>query len=170
MEVRLIGVSRAGRRKMFSLDNEVTTLGREPGCTLRVPLGEISRQHCELILSSDKVVIKDLDSANGTFVNDQKISEEELRPGDVISLANAVTLLIQIDGEPDQIDDSKLLLKASVKAGKAKVKEKQPSPAESAASFADTSSGATDADEADDILGESFFLDLEDNQDEDDDI
>lgn len=55
-------------------------------------LGEkkISRRHCQIFVESDKVRIVDLESTNGTFVNNKKISEMELRSGDKVKVGSSV--------------------------------------------------------------------------------
>jgi len=162
MDVKLIAVSPKGGRKIFPLSADVTTLGRAD-CSLRIPLEEISRQHCQVILSEDKATVKDLDSSNGTFVNGEQVTERDLQPGDVISLANALNFLVQIDGQPAEIDEDKL---RRPKPGTAPPKQKKPPPAKPAAPFAATSTSSTDEDVADQILGESFFLDMEDEEED----
>ena len=50
-----------------------TIIGRARDCQLRIASGEISRHHCEILLADDGVYVRDLDSANGTYVNDERI-------------------------------------------------------------------------------------------------
>lgn len=159
MKVNLIALSPKGRRKTFPLDSEVTTLGRQEDCHLRIALKEISRQHCQLLLHADTVRVKDLGSANGTFVNGQKVSEHDLGAGDVVNLASALSFVIQVDGQPTEVDEAKL------RPAAAAPKEEKPVAAEPAAPLSGTESGVTDKNEADLILSESFFLDDEDEED-----
>jgi pSer/pThr/pTyr-binding forkhead associated (FHA) protein len=173
MDVKLISISPKGTRKVFPLVAPVTVFGRQADCDLQIQLGEISRQHCEIQTAGSKVILKDRDSANGTFVNGQKITEQELKAGDVFSLANAINFVVQIDGKPVNIDESKLRrvptpaapepapAKKAVPSKPKPTKAPEPSP-----SFAATSAGPTDKDDADQILGDSFFMDLEDEEEE----
>ena len=162
MDVKLIALSPSGKRKVLTLTSEITTLGRQKDCHLRVPLGEISRQHCQFILNSNKLSVKDLGSSNGTFVNDQKVIQQELHGGDVVSLANALTLMVQIDGQPAKIDESRLRRAKPIR----KAPAEEPASFEPAQPFATTSAGATADDEANQILSESFFLDSEEDEEE----
>ncbi len=173
MDVKLISISPKGTRKVFPLVAPVTIFGRQSDCDLQIQLSEISRQHCEIQTEGNKVFLKDRDSANGTFVNGQKITEQELKAGDVFSLANAITFLVQIDGRPANIDESKLRRvptpAAPAPAPTPKAPPSKPKTAkatEPAPSFAATSTSNTDKDDADQILGDSFFLDLEDEEEE----
>jgi pSer/pThr/pTyr-binding forkhead associated (FHA) protein len=60
----------------------IKTIGRSTGAefTLDVPL--VSRLHCQLSATEEAVQVKDLDSTNGTFVNDKRITSAKLRAGD----------------------------------------------------------------------------------------
>jgi pSer/pThr/pTyr-binding forkhead associated (FHA) protein len=60
-------------------------IGRGKDCHMRPKSDAISRNHCAILTSDDKVVIRDLNSRNGTHVNDEKIDGDcELKPGDKI--------------------------------------------------------------------------------------
>jgi pSer/pThr/pTyr-binding forkhead associated (FHA) protein len=77
----LRGVSGMTFGKVFPLTG-VTVIGRNPDCDLSIPTDEISRRHAELRPSQDGVMVEDLGSANGTFVNDRRITRELIRHGD----------------------------------------------------------------------------------------
>ncbi len=165
MDVNLIALAANGTRKIIRLTDEVTTIGRQTDCSLHIPLGEISRQHCQVILEKNVVSVKDLGSSNGTFVNDQRIVQQDLKAGDVLSLAGAMTLAVQIDGLPAEIDES-VLRRPEVAKDTDKVSvngdDLTPDPAQP---FSATSAGFTPDAEADLILSESFFLDDEEEED-----
>jgi len=48
----------------------------------------VSRVHCEIEIRGKRVLLTDLDSASGTFVNNQRVSECDLKVGDVIRIGN----------------------------------------------------------------------------------
>lgn len=77
----LRGVSGVTFGKVFPLSG-VTVIGRAPECDLSIPTDEISRRHAELRVSQDGVMVEDLGSANGTFVNDRRVTRELLKHGD----------------------------------------------------------------------------------------
>ncbi|HSH27518.1 MAG TPA: FHA domain-containing protein [Wenzhouxiangella sp.] len=65
------------------------TIGRNHDCRPRLNLDRISRHHLKLTLDGERVLIEDLGSTNGTFVNDERISgATELRPGDRLHIAD----------------------------------------------------------------------------------
>lgn len=69
----------------FSLAEGEHTVGRSQDCEIQVNNNSLSRRHAVLIVRKDIVAVKDLDSVNHTFVEDQKVTAEtELRPGNSI--------------------------------------------------------------------------------------
>jgi pSer/pThr/pTyr-binding forkhead associated (FHA) protein len=77
----LRGVSGATFGKVFPLTG-VTVIGRNAECDISIPTDEVSRRHAELRPSQDGVMVEDLGSANGTFVNDRRVTRELLKHGD----------------------------------------------------------------------------------------
>jgi pSer/pThr/pTyr-binding forkhead associated (FHA) protein len=69
-------------------------VGRHPRCDIVVAGSNVSRRHAELILRDGVWVIRDLGSTNGTTVNGSLVGRSELRPGDLVGLADQ---LVQID-------------------------------------------------------------------------
>jgi pSer/pThr/pTyr-binding forkhead associated (FHA) protein len=62
-------------------------VGRDPQCHLRPASALISKRHCALIQRDDKAFIRDFDSTNGTFVNDEPVEgERELKHGDQVKI------------------------------------------------------------------------------------
>lgn len=77
-----------------------TVIGRSPECQLKVASNQISRRHCQILLRETFVAIKDLGSANGTFVNGRRVPPEvevPLTPGTRVMLG---PLHFTIDYEP----------------------------------------------------------------------
>lgn len=101
-----------GERREFTLDGETTMVGRRPDSTLRVASSDVSRQHCQLVVKDGTVVVKDLGSSNGTFVNGQRVAEKQLAPGDRLTVG-PVVFVVQIDGEPAEIKPSDAELEVS---------------------------------------------------------
>ncbi len=60
-------------------------IGRGDDCQLRPQSEAISRHHCVIITSENEVIVRDLKSRNGTFVNDERVADEAvLLSGDVL--------------------------------------------------------------------------------------
>ena len=65
---------------------ECMTVGRSKTCDLPVPMDrKMSRSHFSVYCESTHIVIRDLDSTNGTFVNGARVSERRIHNGDQIS-------------------------------------------------------------------------------------
>lgn len=72
-------------------------IGRDPQCQLRPASVSISKRHCAILVRSGKVFIHDLDSTNGTFVNDQPVKgETELHHQDKLKIG-PLLFGVQID-------------------------------------------------------------------------
>jgi predicted component of type VI protein secretion system len=62
-------------------------IGRDPQCHLRPASPVISKRHCALLTRGEQVFVRDFDSTNGTFVNDQPVKGEvELHHADVLKV------------------------------------------------------------------------------------
>jgi hypothetical protein len=76
-----------GGKQAFSLEQVVINIGRRVDNHLVIDDARVSRLHAQLRAIKNRYVIFDLDSKGGTFVNDERVKERALYPGDVISLA-----------------------------------------------------------------------------------
>jgi pSer/pThr/pTyr-binding forkhead associated (FHA) protein len=106
MEVSLVMFKPNGQRKDFPLLNPRTILGRAESCDLRIPLLSVSRRHCELGVGDEGLTVRDLASSNGTYVNNERVNEAELNPGDRL-VVGPVVFTVQIDGQPEEIQPVK---------------------------------------------------------------
>ena len=71
------------------------TVGRSP--MANVPIGDpsISRRHCQFSLNSQgALMVRDLGSMNGTYVDDRRVTKAVLKPGDVVQIG-AITLRVE---------------------------------------------------------------------------
>src|SRR5207237_1711577 len=80
----LLSAGMAGRSHELKVDR--TTIGRVEDNTFQIPEPSVSSHHCEVLLKGNDVLIKDLNSTNGTFINSEKITEAPLKPGQVLRL------------------------------------------------------------------------------------
>lgn len=69
----------------FTLGNR-TVIGRDNTCDITIPGTHLSRRHAEFLVAGHSLFLRDLDSANGSFVNGKRIQETQLKNGDVIKL------------------------------------------------------------------------------------
>jgi len=87
----LILYSGAAAGQRFDLDEGLSLIGRSPSAAVRVEAIGISRRHAELRVASDGVELRDLGSANFTYVNDVQVNGSvRLADGDLVRVANVV--------------------------------------------------------------------------------
>ena len=84
-------------KQKISLMRDVETIGRSRSATLRLTDPTISGTHAQIKKTPQGVVIKDLGSSNGTFVNDQKIDTHVLKLSDRIRMGNIGLKVYSID-------------------------------------------------------------------------
>lgn len=65
---------------------ERTTVGRVEDNTFHIAEASISSHHAEILLKGNDVVVKDLNSTNGTFINGERVTESVLKPGQTLRL------------------------------------------------------------------------------------
>lgn len=88
MKIRLELVHKNAKVKKVVLKAD-TVIGRSTECGLRIASNEVSRQHCKIGLSDEGVTVRDLGSANGTFVNGYQLEEQtdyEIAPDSELSI------------------------------------------------------------------------------------
>ena len=83
---KLVIQSAEQKGRSYELKVDKTTVGRVDDNTFQIADASVSSHHCEVLLRGTDVVIKDLNSTNGTFINDDKISESVLKPGQKLRL------------------------------------------------------------------------------------
>ena len=91
------------QRRSFSVTRDMTVIGRREDCDLRIPLSDVSRKHCRLILDGDTIKVEDLGSSNGTYRNGERIQQTELSAGDTLQVG-PVVFVLQVDGFPADED------------------------------------------------------------------
>ncbi len=76
--------------KQLRVFNPLTVIGRSTECDLVVKASQVSKRHCRILLTSDQVVVEDLGSSNGTFVNGARIDRAHLQDGDELDIGGHV--------------------------------------------------------------------------------
>ena len=84
-------------QRTYELNAPVTMLGRGTDCDLRLVDPGVSRHHAELRVEDGEVVLVDLGSTNGTFVNGQPVRRVTLADGTQVTLGRT-TLVFRRDG------------------------------------------------------------------------
>jgi len=85
MHVRLKILQGSNTGKELKIPTPKCLIGRGEDCHLRPQSDAISRHHCVVVTSENEVIVRDLKSRNGTFVNEEQVSDEAvLLNGDVL--------------------------------------------------------------------------------------
>jgi hypothetical protein len=95
---KLVILNQGMSGRTFELIIERTTVGRVEDNTFQIADGSVSSHHAEIILRGSDIVIRDLNSTNGTFINNEKVTETVLKPGQTLRFGQ-VELRID-DGKP----------------------------------------------------------------------
>ena len=95
----------AGRR--YELDRPESVLGRHPECDVQIDVGAVSRYHCKVVSESAAFAIEDLNSRNGTFLNEHVIQgRTPLEDGNLIRVCDVVFTFHDREQPPSSSDDS----------------------------------------------------------------
>jgi len=87
-------------------------IGRDPQCQLRPASALISKRHCALIARSGKFFVRDFDSTNGTFVNDEQVKGEcEVKHDDTLKVG-PLTFRVVVEGASVPVNKATPLPKA----------------------------------------------------------
>ncbi len=93
----LLSAGMTGRTLDLKLDK--TTVGRVEDNTFQIAEPSVSSHHCEVLLKGSEVIIHDLNSTNGTFINGEKITERAIKPGQILRLGQ-VEMRLETDAPP----------------------------------------------------------------------
>ena len=78
-----------GEGTLITLEGDCITLGRDPGCTVVIPVTNVSREHAQILRLQNRFFIEDLQSRNGTFVNNVQINARtQLKNNDRIRICD----------------------------------------------------------------------------------
>ncbi len=100
-------------------------LGRDSTCDIVIPGTHLSRTHAELAIKGTKLLIRDLDSSNGTYVNDKRVTEAELESGDMVRFD---VLLFRVHGPTKSADMNATKIRRIEKPPKPTPRQKNTAP------------------------------------------
>ena len=95
---KLVLLSEGFAGRAYELNVEKTTVGRVEDNAFQIAEPSVSSHHAEIILRGNDVVVKDLNSTNGTYINGEKITEAVLKPGQLLKLGQVELRLEGKDG------------------------------------------------------------------------
>src|SRR5215510_5793024 len=99
MPPRLAAISGKHKGATFAISEEPLVIGRETAATICVADASVSRRHSLIEKKDDQFVITDLESLNGTFVNDVPVKSRPLEHGDRVRIGDSQFLFLLHEGE-----------------------------------------------------------------------
>jgi Nif-specific regulatory protein len=120
MNPRLVAIAGKLQGTVLSITDSPAIIGRETAATLYLPDGSVSRKHTQIERDGDKFIVTDLDSLNGTFVNDVPVKRRILEHGDRIRIGNSHFLFLRHEHDVPsesgevQFDDSQSVSGATI--------------------------------------------------------
>jgi len=93
---------------IFDLLDGETVVGRNPDCTIPLEFQGVSRRHFKVIIRDEEAKLEDLGSANGTFLNNNKIEGTiDLNKGDMVKLGSIALKFLPV-GDTERLTYDKL--------------------------------------------------------------
>ena len=123
MDVKLVMFKSNGQRKNFPLEGNTLVIGRGQDCGLRIPLLSVSRRHAQLSIQGEGLYVKDLGSSNGTYIDNQRIADDQAVEAGCRLAIGPVVFTLQIDGQPEQIKEVKTRGQKQAEAKRAQKEE-----------------------------------------------
>lgn len=117
MPPRLAAVSGKLKGAVFAVSEEPLVIGRDTVAGLCIADASVSRRHSRIEKKETGFLISDLESLNGTFVNDVPVKNRLLEHGDRVRIGNAHFVFLTHDGEPASKSSDVTLDEAQVVGG-----------------------------------------------------
>jgi two-component system cell cycle response regulator len=76
--------------KKYNLDTPSVVIGRSSKCDIQIDQESISRNHSKIVNTGKSILVRDLGSTNGTYVNDEPVEEYVLRDSDLIKIGRTI--------------------------------------------------------------------------------
>ncbi len=109
MNPRLVSIAGPLKGATFAVTESETSIGRESANRLSISDPSISRRHSVITREGDRFKIRDLESLNGTFVNDVPVKERGLEHGDRVRIGDYLFLFLLEEGEVAPLSHSVML-------------------------------------------------------------
>jgi CheY-like chemotaxis protein len=98
---KLVVINRTLSTMAHELGQKWVTIGRHDGNSFQIPEISVSGRHCEVLLNGENLIVRDLQSTNGTFVDGKKIIESVVQTGQVLRLGEVeLKLEVSASAEP----------------------------------------------------------------------
>jgi signal transduction histidine kinase/pSer/pThr/pTyr-binding forkhead associated (FHA) protein len=124
---RLLVIKGVDEGKHFELTDDTVSIGRDSSTSFRLHDTEVSRHHAEITNDSGTWTLRDTGSANGSYVNGQKIDETTLHAGDQILIGQTALVFSDaleesLDGVDDLAEQISIITRQDIELSSAIVK------------------------------------------------
>ena len=92
--IRFLSGPQAGQ--IHPLSGGKHLIGRGSSCEIKVNSTSVSKEHAAILVTGDKMILSDLNSRNGTFVNGVRVQNQRIEVGDKISLHDILFDIVQV--------------------------------------------------------------------------
>src|SRR5215213_1853031 len=99
MNPKVVFIAGPLKGSTFELGEEALSVGRDSTNVVRLADSLLSRRHCRIERAGERLLLTDLESLNGTFVNGRPVREHALAHGDRVAVGESCFLLSE-EGEP----------------------------------------------------------------------
>jgi diguanylate cyclase (GGDEF)-like protein len=99
----LVVLAGASLGEMYKIEQDKTIIGRGQKAEVRLLDDGISREHAQITIEANKIILQDLGSTNGTFCNGLKVDRRELVDGDKILVGSTTILKFTYHDNLDEI-------------------------------------------------------------------
>lgn len=153
------GVNQVNENIVVLIDKNIK-IGRDATNDLALSGNHVSRKHAELYVKNDQLILKDLNSANGTYVNGEKITERAVYLGDLLKFDTDIFKVIA--GKPASLQDELLNDKTQFRPAitKEQLKQSHQTPSTKPTVAADTNLNKEEVNELQDLSSKQTDLKL----------
>lgn len=99
MQPRLAAITGKLKGAIFTISDDEIVIGRETAANLCIADASVSRRHSRIEKNGERFVITDLESLNGTFINDVPVKTRALEHGDRVRIGESQFLFLLHDGD-----------------------------------------------------------------------
>lgn len=113
---KLVFINKNFEEQEYELMVEKTTVGRANHNTLVICDPSVSAAHCEILMNGPEIIVRDLDSSNGTFVDGVRLNKQsQAKSGQVVRIG---LVEARLELEPEIFDERSTSITAVVDMGK----------------------------------------------------
>lgn len=100
--------------KTIETDKQVVSIGRNVGNDIQIDNLSVSKNHARIVRDKDSYQVEDLNSTNGTYLNEKMVSKAELKHKDILTVGKhtleiLMDKLYTIDTAREQVNDTMML-------------------------------------------------------------